>query len=188
VFHAGCGTGYYSAIAAHTVGAGGSVVAVDIDEALIEHASEALADAPNVSLLARDATTFAPVSFDVGLVNTGLTLIPEVWLERLNPNGGRMAVPLAVPMQPTLSKAIVFLIERAGGTYAARMIGGAIIFTAVGPSNPAAQARFFESFQRDPHEVRALRRDAHAAGASCWLHEERYCLSFRTTPPGAAAS
>ena len=118
VFHAGCGTGYFSAVAATLAGA----------------------------------------------------------RERMNPRNGRLVIPLAVPLpgQPRLSRAFVFLITRAGGAYAAAMIGGAIIFSAA----EAAPRRLIDRFDRgDPHEVRSLRRDAHTPDASCWLHEERDCLS-----------
>lgn len=171
-FHVGCGAGYYSAILAKLAG---SVIAVDIDEALTEQAGEALADAANVTILTADGTAFAPAEYDVALVNAGISVIPELWLDRLNP-GGRIVVPLAVPVAPFLSKAIVFLIEQSGP---ATMIGGAIIYTAAG----AAPSRLMEAFRGgDPHDVRSLRRDAHDEGPSCWLHEKRYCLSKDRLP------
>ena len=166
-FHVGCGTGYFTAILGKLAG---SVVGVDVDEALIEQANDALADYPNVSVLVADGTTFAPRTFDCGLVSAGFSTIPELWLDRLSADHGRLVVPLAVPFQPFLSKGFVFLIERRGEKYAAKMIGGTIIFSAVGKPGPLFSAG-------DPHEVQSLRRDAHDAGASCWLHEAAYCLS-----------
>ena len=171
-FHVGCGSGYYSAILARLAG---SVIAVDVDDALTGRAAEALAGVANVTILTADGTAFAPAEYDVGLVNAGISVIPELWLDRLNP-GGRMVVPLAVPVAPFLSKAIVFLIEQSG---AARMIGGAIIYTAAG----AATSRLMEAFRRgDPHEVHSLRRDAHGEEPGCWLHEKGYCLSKDRLP------
>ena len=171
-FHVGCGSGYYSAILAELAG---SVIAVDVDEALTDQAGEALAGVANVTILTADGTAFAPAEYDVALVNAGISVIPELWLERLNP-GGRIVVPLAVPVAPFLSKAVVFLIEQAG---AAAMIGGAIIYTAAG----AVQSRLMDAFRGgDPHDVRSLRRDAHDEGPSCWLHEKRYCLSKDRLP------
>jgi protein-L-isoaspartate O-methyltransferase len=161
----------------------GSVVAVDVSESLIDHASEALADFPNVSLLTADATVFAPASYDVGLVNMGVSVIPDLWLTRLNRRNGRLAVPLAVPLpsgsaESYLSKGIVFLIERSGHAYMVRMIGGAIIFSASGKANEAAQRRLLNSLMTaDPHEVKSLRRESHVPSDACWLHEELYCLS-----------
>lgn len=168
VFHVGCGTGYYTAILAAL---SGSVIGVDIDEELIAHAEEALKDIPNVSLLAADATNFAPAIFDAAIANMGVNVIPKLWLSRLSPNRGRFVIPLAAPMDAFLSKSIVFLIERNADTYSAHMIGGAIIFTAI-------QKRVARSFgTSDPHDVHSLRLDAHEADATCWLHEDDYCFS-----------
>jgi len=175
-FHAGCGSGYYSAVLARLVD---SVVAVDVDEALIKQAGEALADFPNVSVLAADATAFAPSSYDVGMANMGVSVIPEPWLERMNPHGGRMAFPLTVPIDANLSKGIVLLVERAAeDVYTVRMIGVAVVFAAAGKADQAAQRKLMTSLMSaNPHEVKSLRRDPHPEDATCWLHEERYCLS-----------
>lgn len=174
-FHAGCGSGYYSAILARLVDV---VVAVDVDDALIDQAGEALADLPNVSVLTADAMAFAPSSYDVGMANMGVSVIPEPWLERMNPRGGRMAFPLTVPIDANLSKGIVLLIERTVDKYAVRMIGVAVVFAAAGKADEAAQRRLMKSLiSGNPHEVKSLRRDAHAENATCWRHEERYCLS-----------
>lgn len=191
-YHAGCATGYYTAILAALVGPGGSVVGVDIDEALVDHAGEALAELPNVSLLVTDAMSFAPSRFDVGLVQAGFSQIPDVWLSNLSPDDGRLVFPLAVPLPSlggtaNLSKGLVFLVRRSGESYAATMIGGVMmIYTAIGAANEGAVKRLRESLRSgDPHAVQSLRREAHEHGETCWLHDEAYCLS--TAPPPAAA-
>jgi protein-L-isoaspartate(D-aspartate) O-methyltransferase len=188
VFHVGCGSGYYTAILATLVGPAGSVIAVDVDELLVNFARKALADCRNVSAVVADAGTFDPGVFDVALVNAGFSVIPDSWLSGLSPSHGRLVIPLTVPLpsrrrRSNLSKGIVFLIERAEQAYFARMLGGAIIFTAAGNPPDAAQKQLIESLRRgNPHEVRSLRRDAHAVDTSCWLHAERYCFS-RVAPP-----
>jgi protein-L-isoaspartate(D-aspartate) O-methyltransferase len=175
-YHVGCGSGYFTAVLSKLTA---TVVGVDIDEALTGQAGEALADFANVSILTADGTTFAPAAYDLGLVSTGVSVIPELWLARLN-RGGRIVVPLAVPIAPFLSKAIVFLLEQSG---AAKMIGGAVIYSAAGTTNVDAQRRLMASFRGgDPHAVQSLRRDAHDETASCWLHERGYCLSKDRLP------
>ena len=169
-FHAGCGTGYYTAILAELVG--DRVVAVDIDESLTEIASSLL----DVPVITADATTVDPGEFDIALCNAGLGTIPETWLTRMNPRGGRLVVPIAAPMMRSpLSKAIVFLINRDGDDYAATMIGGAIIYSAIGDASPRASLD-----HGDPHSVRSLRRDAHRQDETCWLHQEKICFSVRS--------
>jgi len=188
VFHVGCGSGYYTAILAMLVGPAGSVIAVDVDESLVNFARKALADFRNVSAVVADAGTFDPGMFDVALVSAGFSVIADSWLSGLSPGHGRLVIPLTVPLpgrssRSNLSKGIVFLIERAEQAYFARMIGGVIIFTAAGNPPAAAQKQLIESLQRgNPHEVQSLRRDAHAVDTSCWFHAERYCFS-RAAPP-----
>ena len=54
VFHLGCGTGYYTAILAHVVGASGKVTAVEVDPALAGLAVANLRGYSNVALLHAD--------------------------------------------------------------------------------------------------------------------------------------
>jgi protein-L-isoaspartate(D-aspartate) O-methyltransferase len=190
-FHAGCGTGYYTAILAKLVGPSGSVVSVDVNQSLIERARDALVDRPNVSLQSADATSLAPPPYDVGLVNIGVSVIPHSWISALRPRGGRLQVPLAVPLpggaeKSTLSKGIVLLIERHEEAFSARTIGVAVIFSASGGAYEAAERRLLATLLKgNSHEVQSLRRDSHEPGAACWLHEERYCLSrLRITADG----
>jgi protein-L-isoaspartate O-methyltransferase len=75
VFHVGCGSGYYTAILAMLVGPAGSVIAVDVDESLVNFARKALADFRNVSAVVADAGTFDPGAFDVALVSAGFSVI-----------------------------------------------------------------------------------------------------------------
>jgi MoaA/NifB/PqqE/SkfB family radical SAM enzyme/SAM-dependent methyltransferase len=55
VFEAGCGTGYATRQLAERVGAGGSVLAVDLSEGMLKEARRRLGDAPQVRFLAGDA-------------------------------------------------------------------------------------------------------------------------------------
>jgi len=61
VFHLGCGVGYYTAIMAEVVGAGGSVVGVELDAGLAARAKENLAAYANVTVHAGDGAGFDPV-------------------------------------------------------------------------------------------------------------------------------
>ncbi|MCA1579936.1 MAG: methyltransferase domain-containing protein [Acidobacteria bacterium] len=186
-FHVGCATGYYTAILSQLVGRTGVVVGVDVDEKLVRIAEKALAEHRNVMVEAADGLRFDPGTFDVALVSAGLAEIPALWLSRMS-SRGRFTIPLTVPLpsrggQTNLSKGIVFLVERIGAQYSARMIGGAIIFTAAGEEARDAQRRLMKSLERaSPREVRSLRRDAHLPSEACWLHNNSYCLSRAQIP------
>jgi protein-L-isoaspartate(D-aspartate) O-methyltransferase len=182
-YHVGCATGYYTAVLALLVGPSGPVIGVDIDAVLVERGRSAIDPFPNVTIVVTDGQTYDPGEFDVAMVSAGVPTIPERWLDRLSPNGGRMVVPLAVPVlgpsgHSHLSRGIVFLIERTGDEYGARMIGGAVIYSTTGGSSLKARRQLMRSLQDySTHDVRSLRRDPHAKSRACWFHCKPVCLS-----------
>jgi protein-L-isoaspartate(D-aspartate) O-methyltransferase len=190
-FHVGCATGYYTAVLSLLVGPAGPVIGVDVDAPLVDRGRRAVEAFPNVSLVIADGQTYDPGEFDLALVSTGVSTMPDRWLTRLSPNHGRLVVPLTVPMLgPStgshLSRGIVFLIERTGDQYGATMIGGAVIYSAAGRASIAARRQLVRSLQDgSPHDVRSLRRDSHPRDPACWFHHKRLCLS--RNPPGRLA-
>jgi protein-L-isoaspartate(D-aspartate) O-methyltransferase len=93
VLHVGCGSGYYTALMAHCVGASGRVVAVEIDDALARSARANLGSMGWVDVRQGDGTGIDGESFDAILVNAGVTHPEASWLDALSPDG-RMVVPL----------------------------------------------------------------------------------------------
>jgi protein-L-isoaspartate(D-aspartate) O-methyltransferase len=73
VLHLGCGTGYYSAIAAELVGITGTVTAIEIDAILAGRARLALASWPQVSVLNTDGSRAALDPADSIIVSAGAT-------------------------------------------------------------------------------------------------------------------
>jgi protein-L-isoaspartate(D-aspartate) O-methyltransferase len=71
VVHAGCATGYYSAIIAHIVGSSGRVVAIEYDPELAARARANLRNFAQVEVVAGDATTFDTSPADAIFVNAG---------------------------------------------------------------------------------------------------------------------
>ena len=86
VVHAGCGTGYYSAIVAHMVGSDGLVTAIEFDAELAAHARANLRHFPHVEVVTGDATTYDPGLADAIFVNAGATHPCPLWLDSLNEN------------------------------------------------------------------------------------------------------
>ena len=73
VVHVGCGTGYYSAILAETVGASGRVTAIECDRQLARMAAANLHERANVVVTAGDGSRYDPGPAEVIVVNAGAT-------------------------------------------------------------------------------------------------------------------
>jgi protein-L-isoaspartate(D-aspartate) O-methyltransferase len=180
VLHIGAGTGYYSAVMAHIVGASGLVVAIEVDAALAMQARTNLSDMPWVEMREGDGTTTGG-PFDAILVNTGVTHPQEAWLDALAP-GGRLLLPMTVAMSamgPTIGKGVMVLIRRADDVLVPEVLSFVGIYSAVGLRDTAIEAALGQAMRRTsfPNLTR-LRRDPHAVSDGCWLHAERFCLSM----------
>lgn len=185
ILHVGCGMGYYSALMAHCAQAEGSVVAVDIDDALVSEARHRLAYFVQVEVRQGDGLTTPAEMFDVIFVNAGVTHPHKCWLDALK-QGGRLVVPITctMPGMGTLSKGFVLLLERpeqAGKNdeLKVRVITNFVsIYTAVRIRDATLNEAVGKALMRGPYPVvRRLRRDAHPPSPSCWLHAEQFCLS-----------
>src|SRR5215469_2959405 len=64
VVHAGCGTGYYTALMAHMVTESGRVTAIELDTQLADHARTNLRSFCQVEVIAGDATRYDPGPVD----------------------------------------------------------------------------------------------------------------------------
>ncbi len=73
VLHLGCGTGYYTAIAAELVGPAGKITAVEVDAPLAEKARVALARWPQVVVKNADGAAGAFDPADAILASAGAT-------------------------------------------------------------------------------------------------------------------
>lgn len=178
--HVGCGVGYYTAIAAEVVGAGGRVQAIEVDAALAERARHNLRGYAHVAVERGDASALQRASFDAIFVNAGVTHIPEHWLDALRP-GGRLVLPLTFSM-PVLNSGGggMFLFAHGARGYPARLISPVGVFHCAGARTDDESQVLQQVFWRGGAEtVRSLRRDPHPSDASCWLHAERYCLSLQ---------
>jgi protein-L-isoaspartate(D-aspartate) O-methyltransferase len=177
VLHVGAGLGYYTAVIAHTVGAAGRVVAIEVDEALAASARANLSSMPWVEVRCGDATDVAGEPFDAILVNAGVTHPRDAWLDAL-PVGGRLALPLTVEMQATIGKGFMLRLTRQpGGDFAVSTLGIVAIYSAIGLRDAAINASLADVMRKQPWPTATrLRRDAHEPAASCWLHTEGWCL------------
>jgi protein-L-isoaspartate(D-aspartate) O-methyltransferase len=91
----GAGSGYGAALASRIVGASGSVLAIEIDEALVNRAARLLAGHANVRVVRGDAGALVDRWRHHGRISVAfaVTSLPSSWTDAL-PRGGTMVVPV----------------------------------------------------------------------------------------------
>ena len=198
VIHVGCGTGYYTAILAHVVGPSGHVTAVEIDGELAARAKANLAHLHHVEVVHGDGSAFDFSSADAVFVNAGATHVPARWIESMRP-GARLMLPLITTHLVVLptnfrrreSEALIrvgtwrarmagvmLLVRRDNATYPVTPVSTVGIFPCVGAIDRDADATLSRALATGGyHLIQSLRRDAHLADESCWLHRDSACLS-----------
>jgi protein-L-isoaspartate(D-aspartate) O-methyltransferase len=180
VLHVGTGLGYFTAIIAHTVGPSGSVVGIEVDEALAAEAARNLAQYPWVAVQHGDATGPLDGTFDAILVNAGVTHPRDAWLDAV-PEGGRIVLPLtaASPQMGPIGKGFMLALTKAPDrSFDVRMVTMVAIYSAIGLRDPEINAALGKALMRGlmlPPGLR-LRREPHESDASCWLHAPTWCF------------
>jgi len=185
VLRLGCGTGYYTAIAAELVGSSGKVTAIEIDAKLAQEARPALALWPQVRVSNADGsrTSLAPV--DAIIASAGATHPLRSWLDALR-LGGRLLFPMTTIRGGP--GAMLLVTRRAEDELAARFICRAGFIDFKGARSRGISRRLAAALYRDRGAaVKSLRRDRHTKNGACWLHEQDWCLSLRSIPGGAEA-
>lgn len=181
VLHIGCGLGYYSALMAYVAGPSGHLTAIEVDRDLAAAARAHLASMPWVDVIDGDATASLSGSFHAILVNAGVTHPRAEWLDALAV-GGRLMLPLTVPMPAmgaTLGKGCMLLVSRdTDEQFSVRPSGFVAVYSAVGLRDAALEKALGQALARAPvPPVKRIRREAHDASDSCWLHVPGACLS-----------
>ena len=135
VVHIGAGAGYYTAILAQLVGAGGRVTALEFDPELAEAAGAHLADYRNVAVVQGDGARWPREPADLVYVNFAVDRPAPPWLEQLKP-GGRLIFALGTIARRPGDRAhgVGLCVTRVGegGAFAAASLGGAWFVRAEG--------------------------------------------------------
>jgi protein-L-isoaspartate(D-aspartate) O-methyltransferase len=178
ILHLGCGAGYYSAILAELTGPHGSVVAVEIDEALAARARIALEPWPQVTVIHADGAHVPFDSADVIVVSAGATHPLPAWLAALNPEG-----KLLFPLTATQGAGVMAYLTRKSANLFEAMLSGPVFFVDFeGARDPAVIGELTSALKRDNgSSVRLLRCDVHKKDEFCWLHGSGWCFSQRAT-------
>jgi len=182
VFHLGCGVGYFTAIMAEAASRNGHVAAIEVDGVLAERAEKNLSPWPNVRVHAGDGGKFDPGECDAIFVNAGVTHPLPLWLDRLAP-GGRIVLPLTVPMVSNLGKGLMVRIARETNGYSAKFIGYTAIYTCTSVRDPQIEPLLLKAMSTGTMmRIKALRRDQHEAAETCSVHAADFCLSMADLP------
>jgi len=91
--HAGCGTGYFTALMAYMVGPNGRVTGIEFDPVLAARAQANLRHLAQVEVVAGDATKYDPGPADAIFVSAGATHPLSLWLDSLKLSG-RLVFPM----------------------------------------------------------------------------------------------
>jgi protein-L-isoaspartate O-methyltransferase len=91
--HLGCGTGYYTAVAAELVGQMGKITAIEIDPGLAEKARAALMPWPQITISNADGANLSFDPVDLIIASAGATHPLSSWLDALK-LGGRLPFPM----------------------------------------------------------------------------------------------
>ncbi|MGH9641579.1 MAG: protein-L-isoaspartate O-methyltransferase family protein, partial [Terriglobales bacterium] len=184
LYHLGCGVGYFTAIMAEAVGLSGRVVASEVDEGLAARARQNLVSYSNVEVQAADGAAFDPGMCDAIFINAGVTHPHPQWLDRLN-EGGRMILPLTVPMGPMLGKGIMAKITRKNGGYAAQMVSFVAIYSCSSVRDAQLEPLLAKAMGTGAlFKLKSVRRDVHEQTDTCIVHSQAMCLSS-SEPSGA---
>jgi protein-L-isoaspartate(D-aspartate) O-methyltransferase len=186
VVHVGTGTGYYTAIMSHLVGATGKVTGIELETGLAARAKENLLPYTNVRVVEGDGTTVPFDAADVVYVNAGVTRPADQWLDRLS-EGGRLILPLTTnegfmandPAQ-VQSRGAVFRIERRASEFLAQWISPVAIIPCEGARDETSEAALAEAFKKRGAwlQVTRLYRHDDVAQDRCWLRASGWCLAY----------
>ncbi len=188
MFHLGCGVGYFSAVMAEVVGSHGRVVASEIDPGLAERAASNLSSYANVEVHSGDGAALDPGECDAILINAGVTHPHPLWLDRLR-MGGRLILPLTIPMGPTLGKGVMAKIAREAEGFAAKIVTFVAIYSCASVRDAQIEPLLGKAMVGGTlMKMRSLRRDVHEPEASCIVHGRDLCFSTTALVAGQTAA
>ena len=188
LFHLGCGVGYFTAVMAEVVGKTGHVVASEVDAGLAERALQNLKPYTNVEVHSGDGAALDPGECDAILINAGVTHPHPMWLDRLG-EGGRMILPLTVPMAPTLGKGVMAKITRERDGFSARVLTFVAIYSCASVRDPQIEPVLAKAMATGTLlKLKSVRRDVHEPADTCVVHGSDLCLSAAALSAGRSAT
>lgn len=173
VAHAGCGTGYYSAVMAELVGGTGRVDAHEGDRVLAERARSALAPWPQASVTDMPAGPLP--GYDAVYCEAAGTGPDEAWLAAVK-DGGRIVFPLT----DAFGRGALVCLSRRGEVFAVAPLARVTVTPPALPGGAGVDARLAEvSAAGRLMSVRALHRGAPSISDPAVVRGDGWWLSSR---------
>ncbi len=169
----GTGSGYYTAILAHLVGANGRVYGYEIDEELAARARENLRDVHHAEVRTQSGAAADLPQADLIYVCAGAAQPSRMWLDALRP-GGRLLFPLAP--EGVLGGMLLVTRPEQGSAWPATFVTRAAFIGCVGLQDEETGRRLTEAFSKDWNRVRSLRLDGQPDDSS-WFAGDGWWLS-----------
>lgn len=173
VVQVGAGSGYYTAILAHLVGAGGWVYGYEIDEVLAERARENLRDVHQTEVRTQSGVASDLPQADLIYVCAGAAQPSRMWLDALRP-GGRLLFPLAP--QGVFGGMLLITRPDQGSAWPAKFVTRAAFIGCAGLQDEEAGRRLTEAFLKNWDRVSSLRLDG-SPDDSSWFAGDGWWLS-----------
>jgi protein-L-isoaspartate(D-aspartate) O-methyltransferase len=173
VVQVGVGSGYYTAILAHLVGADGRVYGYEIDEVLAARARENLRGVHHAEVRTQSGVSPDLPQADLIYVCAGATQPSRMWLDALRP-GGRLLFPLAP--QGVYGGMLLITRPDQGSAWPAKFVTRAAFIGCVGLQDEEENHRLTEAFSKNWDRVRSLRLDG-SPDDTCWFAGDGWWLS-----------
>jgi protein-L-isoaspartate(D-aspartate) O-methyltransferase len=173
----GAGLGYYSAIIAEIVNNTGSVLALELDDRLAAQAGTNLSPYANARCVHADGSShhLPKESFDVVVVNAGVTKIQRSWVESLN-DGGRLVVPIIISDE---EPGQITRVTRYGSRFCVEFMMDAMVYPCAGSDDREYANALREAVDTFGWYSNAeLRFDVENADDSAWLITPTYWISM----------
>jgi len=98
--------------------------------------------------------------------------------------GGRLVLPLTVPLAANVGKGMMIKITREPAGFAARVITFVAIYSCSSVRDPQLEVLLGKAMTSGAlFQLKSVRRDAHAPCESCLVHSSELCLSAAALAP-----
>lgn len=120
------------------------------------------------------------------LINAGVTHPLPLWLDRLR-QGGRLVLPITMPMTPNLGTGVMLKIMRQPKGWIAQLVTYVAIYSATSGPNPQLEPVITKALATGAlMKIKSVRRDEHSPEEACAVHGEEVCLSQAPLPAAVA--